>query len=162
MTYIIMESLGFTAVVARLSSLRSSAVQVPEHTDNTHRQTDTDNHHTVTPTTTRSEGTRAALQVLCSSPIGSRKWADETSDRSEPRAQNVPPDWINNCPMRKENPDFPPMRTRCGDDANGGNISITRIIFNIQTENTVLSSVLSYNNKNPNSFMEKEFFFYNK
>ena len=61
--------------------------------------------------------------------------------------------------MRKENPDFPPMRTRCGDDANGGNISITRIIFNIQTENTVLSLVLSYNNKNPNSFMEKEFFF---
>ena len=156
MTYIIMESLGFTAVVARLSSLRSSAVQVPEHTDNTQtvRLTQT----TIKPTTTRSEGTRAALQVLCSSPIGSRKWADETSDRSEPRAQNVPPDWINNCPMRKENPDFPPMRTRCGDDANGGNISITRIIFNIQTENTVLSLVLSYNNKNPNNFMEKEFF----
>ena len=56
-----MESLGLTAVVTGLPPLRGCTVQVPEHTDiNRLRETIG---QSMTPTTTRSAGTREAPLV---------------------------------------------------------------------------------------------------
>ena len=121
-TYIIMESLGLTAVVACLSPLWGGAVEVPEHADKTeHVRHQTD---WLRLTTTRSGGTLEARPALCSSPSGSRNITSMrhlTWPGSE-LSWECSPDWINNCPMRKENQDFPPIRTRCGGDANCCNL----------------------------------------